>query len=727
MNLRLRRNTPSQCLFRLAMRCRRVLPRMRSRSFGCSSAENCPRIERIYVINLDRQPSRLNEMRYELEHVLDWSGAKLWTLTKRFAAVDASQFIDDPTSDCDINPTYTLRDQLFVEPQPLALPAQFELESPIVMSRPETAVARSHVGIWRLIASGIHEYVLVLEDDVWFRPGFARELDQAWSDLIRSDESGTHFDILYLSYEEVRDGAPKTLISANVFRPFRGLWHLSGYVLSRKGANRLLRRLPCRGPVDLWLNHQFGVLDVFATRRSIISQRCDMKSTNSYSILPSLTRIGAITSEHAALFLVRPSEKPVFAFGPVDSGLSSLAMALSMLGYRCLNDLQTIPARERKALLEDRDHRLFDAYVNIGSLEADTAALRKRYPNAKFFITSTKTADKGDHLAPTVSDALRGADITFIPIDAANKWELLCEHLRCAPPSCSFPELPDRGQRSVVSQANETGAPPDCKAGKRDKSPWVIERHAYWQGIRSAPLHNALPIGTTTVAFIDRLDSLDTQRWLPRHDTFTDNLALFRPTNLECRPAHGAALSVRREPLGVREYSAAAITSRDQYLFGRFETTIKASNTPGVVTGMFLHRDSPRQEIDIEIAGNRTERLLVNVFYNPGGEGARYDYGYRGAPGYVDLGFDASVAFHRFAIEWTPGEIRWFVDDHLVHTRVEWEPTPIPHLPMAFHVSVWPCRSRELAGRLPSGQLHVTSCVRGIELQANRHVRSPAQ
>ncbi len=58
-----------------------------------------------------------------------------------------------------------------------------------------------------------------------------------------------------------------------------------------------------------------------------------------------------------------------------------------------------------------------------------------------------------------------------------------------------------------------------------------------------------------------------------------------------------------------------------------------------MVTGFFLHRNSPRQEIDIEIAGNRTDRLLVNVFYNPGGEGAKFDYGYRGAASYINLGF----------------------------------------------------------------------------------------
>lgn len=594
------------------------------------------------------------------------------------------------------------------------------------MSRPEVAVARSHINVWRRVAASNHDYALVLEDDVWFRPRFARELDQAWSQLESVGDRTSSFDILYLSYQEVKHGAPKTFLSDNVFRPVRGLWHLSGYVISREGAERLLGLLPCRGPVDLWLNHQFGVLDVRATRRSIISQRRDISSTNFYSILPALTRIGAITSESASLFHARPSERPVFGFGPCGSGLSSLAMALSMLGYRCCNDLRTMPARERESLLAGMNDRIFDAYVNIGSLEAEVLVLRKNYPNAKFIIATKETSNHGDATSSALLDALKDADVILVPFDAVNKWQLVCEHLRCAPPSCSFPELTDRGQRPILSRAIETDAPRECKTAKRDKSPWIIERRAWWQGIPSVPVEGGRAIPPATVSLRDHLDSLDVQRWLPRNDTFTENLALFRPSNLEFRPGLGAALSVRREPLGVREYSAAALTTRDQYLFGRFEANIKASNTPGVVTGLFLHRDSPRQEIDIEIAGNRPDRLLVNVFFNPGGEGARYDYGYRGAPSYVDLGFDASQAFHRFAIEWRPCEIRWFVDDQLVHKRVEWEPTPIPHLPMAFHINAWPCRSKELAGRLTRGPLQATTFIKSIDLNANRHERLPA-
>lgn len=198
-------------------------------------------------------------------------------------------------------------------------------------------------------------------------------------------------------------------------------------------------------------------------------------------------------------------------------------------------------------------------------------------------------------------------------------------------------------------------------------------------------------------------------------------MALFRPSNIEFHSECGAALNIKKESLGVREYSAAALTSCDRYLYGRFEDIIKASNIPGVVTGMFLHRESPRQEIDIEIAGNRTDRLLVNVFYNPGNEGVKYDYGYRGAASFIDLGFDASESYHRYAIEWEPDEIRWFVDNRIVHRRVDWNPTPIPHLPMALHINTWPCRSKELTGRLARHRLPATTFIKSIMLEANRH------
>lgn len=706
-------------LFRIALRCRRWIPQKKCQAFGTYNSSEQPRIERIYVINLNRQRARWTEMEHELRYVLDWTGVALWNLTEKYAAVDATHFLQDPGNDADINPTYTLGDQLFVEPQPLALPTRMDLSALIQMSRPEIAVARSHIGVWRQVAASNNEYVLVLEDDVWFQPQFAQNLNKAWAEIMAESTTKGNFDILYLSYEEVKHGAPKTFLSSQIFRPIRGLWNLSGYVISRKGAEKLLRLLPCRGPVDLWLNHQFEFIDVRAIKKSVISQRPDISSTNSYSILPALTKIGAITSEGASLFHTRPSEVPVFVFGPRDSGLTSLAMALSMLGYRCCSDLQTLPGLEYERLFIGKGDLVFNAYVNIGSLASEVRAIKEHYSQARFILTSSKTSIINENYLTIIND-LNGDNVAVVDIDAPNKWQIVCEYLRCAPPTCSFPEFTDIGQRQVISGTVELDNALSFEIPKRDRSPWVIETQQSWQGIHCAPMETVPAIGVTSIRVSDCLKNIDSRHWLPREDTFTDNLALFRPSNIELLSGLGAALSIKKEALGVRKYSAGALTSRDQYLYGRFEAIIKVSNVPGVVTGFFLHRDSPRQEIDIEIAGNRTDRLLVNVFYNPGGEGAKFDYGYRGTPTYIDLGFDASETYHQYAIEWEPCEIRWFVDNRLVHQRFVWDPTPIPHLPMSLHINIWPCRSKELAGRLINRRLPTTTFIKSIILEANR-------
>lgn len=703
--------------FRLGHGLRKMLPVQTSKAFGIQRMSNGPKIEKIYVINLDREPARWSRVKQELGRIRDRFGNDLLNLTERHAAVDARRFSQDPLKDADVDPYYTLADQLFVEPQPQTLPTRYELEAPIQMSRAEVAVAKSHIEVWRRVAHGTQEHALILEDDVWFHPSFARHLDQAWKDI--AIDSGKHegFDVLYVSYMEVTHGAPKMFVSSHVFRPVRGLWYMSGYILSRQGAEKLLRLLPCRGPVDLWINHQFSVLNVRATRRSLVRQRRDASSTNSYSILPTLSTIGAINSEGAALFNIRPTRLPVFAFGPANSGQSSLALALSMLGYRCCSDLNALPLLELTRLREGSIDRVFNAYVNVGCLESMVRDLRRGYPQAKFIVTAPP-CDAATQTAWSVPPGLEGADIVVLDSGNVNAWRILCEHLRCAPPSCSFPKLEDLGQRHTLEIDLQADLARKRSTPDRDRSPWVVEAdHRGWLGVRVVPTTHESKGKWVDVD--DRLERLDPLRWTARTDTFNGNLALFRPLNVEFHGVEGATFHIRREELGVRQYSAGALSSHAQYLFGRFESTFQASNVPGVITGFFLHRNSPHQEIDVEIAGNTPNRLLVNVFYNPGDEGAQFDYGYRGAPSHIELGFDASKGMHRYAIEWTPCEIRWSVDDRLVHRRVLWNPTPIPHLPMKLHVNTWPSRSTQFAGRLNTRRLPAATHVQSISVRAH--------
>jgi hypothetical protein len=380
-----------------------------------------------------------------------------------------------------------------------------------------------------------------------------------------------------------------------------------------------------------------------------------------------------------------------------------------MLGYRCCSDLDYIPDREFEGLVAGRGHRVFNAYVNIGSLRPHVRELATRYPRAKFIVIVEGTSDG-------LLDALAGADVVRLPGVGAHSWRALCEHVRLPPPATPYPAVRDIGQRRFLRAGVETRPVFPTKRLRHDRSPWIVESHPGWAGIsaRASEQSEALK---SRVVFEDRLVS-PPARWLLRDDTFPGNLGLFRKTNVAAESGGGLSLTVIQESLGVRDFSAAAISTRGAFLYGRFEATLQATNASGLVTGFFLHRDSPRQEIDVEITGNRPDRLLVNVFYNPGPDGAKFDYGYRGTPVAIPLKFDASESAHRFAIEWEPGEIRWLVDGELVHHRVAWDPTPIPDLPMALHVNTWPTRSRELAGRLAVRSLPASAFVRSIAVDA---------
>lgn len=214
----------------------------------------------------------------------------------------------------------------------------------------------------------------------------------------------------------------------------------------------------------------------------------------------------------------------------------------------------------------------------------------------------------------------------------------------------------------------------------------------------------------------DNFASLDDSRWMALGDSFPSNLAEFRRENIALLPEHGCRMTVSAKNQGDRQYTAASLASKQSHQFGRFEATLKPARSPGVVTAFFLHRNDPWQEIDVELLGRDTTRFLANVYFNPGDPGTQCNFGNRGTPIVIDLSFDAADDYHRYAIEWEPHEVRWFVDDELIHVRGLWEPSPVPHLPMKVYCSVWLPKSTELAGELRSSDLPVSSDMRSIEI-----------
>ena len=342
-----------------------IIPGGRIRAFGGGTGQ----IGAILVVNLDRQPRRWRRVARELGRFRTSEGAPLTSITRRLAAVDARDG-RAVAATVDVDAMYRIGDQLHVQPD-AQLAECFAEDEPVRMTRQEVAIARSHVEAWKAVASGTDDYVLVLEDDVWFTPGAPAAIDRGWRGALRrcAFEGGPR--LLYLSYDDAGGTAVRDDPCDVLFRPVRGLWFLSGYVLSREGAVALLQAMPVVGPVDLWMNYRFAELGALALSSPAIAQRQDGASDNAYSVLPYLARAGIVDAGYAAMTPNLPRVGPVLAW-TARAERESLAMALSMLGLRVRafdGDEEPMPERELKDVL-----KTFDALVDPPLMPATITA-----------------------------------------------------------------------------------------------------------------------------------------------------------------------------------------------------------------------------------------------------------------------------------------------------------------------------------------------------------------
>lgn len=666
------------------------------------------KIEEILIVNLDRQPKRLRRTLRELARFRTCDGSPLNSIARRLVAVDARDGLAVAAT-ADVDQTYLLGDHLFVQPD-ARLAECFSVEEPVRMTRQEVAVARSHVEAWKYISTGSSNHVLVLEDDIWFPHGAAMAIDRGWQAASKrfTDKEGPL--LLYLSYCDAGGSAIRADACESLFRPMRGLWFLSGYVLSRKGAETLLKAMPVVGPVDMWINYHFEKLGALALSLPAILQRPDGGSDNCYSILPYLARAG-IVDANAGLVPCRSQTGPVLAWSACQDH-DRLAMALSLLGFRVRafdGNEEMIDASDLSALL-----RNFDALVDAPlSSDAISAAITQR--SARFVLESDALLRNSLLLA-----RLPQSRTVTLPTNELSDalWQPLCALLELPPPVQAFPVGPPRpwrifrDDRAKGRDVNATTQP--YNSFKMDDSAWALVPESDWPSLPSADL-TIQPPGKCII----RETMRKATAILPGGvETFPGNLATFDQKGLNYDVDSGVQLLLSKIEGGNRPYRSGTFATVSSFGHGRFEAEIKAARGSGLVTGFFLHRDSPRQEIDIELTGDNPESMLVNVYFNPGDDGTTMGFGYRGSPCRIDLGFDTSLDFHRYTIDWRPGFIAWSVDGMIVHHRVGWDPTPIPHLPMRLHANLWTPRSEELAGRIDEHSLPAMATFKNVSIWA---------
>lgn len=313
-----------------------------------------------------------------------------------------------------------------------------------------------------------------------------------------------------------------------------------------------------------------------------------------------------LTNDKVLLPKTRTLPRPIFAFGSKNSGLTSLAMALSMLGYRCCSDIAELPNEERDSLFGKKRKRTFDAYVNVGSLSFnDYLKLVTIYPHARFIITSETNPElmvpvkdsSGAVLCEEQGSCKDAFDITeaqeFIEVNHLikdkilelprqhnDKWDLLSRFLGLEYPNNLYPESRDNGQRKMsLENTKADSSASHVKMLKGDKLPWIASSKS-WEGILLVEIGDLATKKPTEFQASSWTNRSDGGHWVLRNDTFPSNLALFRSNNF-FTVGEVAQLILRQEQTSVREFTSASICSQEYYRYGRFLTDIKPANIPG--------------------------------------------------------------------------------------------------------------------------------------------------
>ncbi len=155
-------------------------------------------------------------------------------------------------------------------------------------------------------------------------------------------------------------------------------------------------------------------------------------------------------------------------------------------------------------------------------------------------------------------------------------------------------------------------------------------------------------------------------------------------------------ITAREDSVGGRAYTSTRMRTlgKAEWTYGRIEVRAKMPRNAGFWPAVWMLPSEEAYggwaasgEIDIlEVFGNDARTVHGTIHF--GGESPRNTF----EGGSWSLPFrDFSRGFHDFAIEWVPGEFRWYVDGNLYHTQNTWYTTearfPAP-FDQPFHLLV---------------------------------------
>jgi beta-glucanase (GH16 family) len=143
-----------------------------------------------------------------------------------------------------------------------------------------------------------------------------------------------------------------------------------------------------------------------------------------------------------------------------------------------------------------------------------------------------------------------------------------------------------------------------------------------------------------------------------------------RPSNASLDGKGHLAITARQEPFGGQQYTSARLNTRGKFqqAYGRFEARMQLPSGRGLWPAFWMLGANLDQaawpacgEIDVMEYRGQEPRVVHGSLHGTGysGSGARtQSYTIPGSAGFDE-------AFHVFAVEWEPDQIRFYVDDFL--------------------------------------------------------------
>ncbi|WP_437580617.1 family 16 glycosylhydrolase [Sorangium sp. So ce887] len=207
--------------------------------------------------------------------------------------------------------------------------------------------------------------------------------------------------------------------------------------------------------------------------------------------------------------------------------------------------------------------------------------------------------------------------------------------------------------------------------------------------------------GRFELAWEDPFDTVDLTRWQLMTHSWDGNLAQFTG---ETTAVSGGILHLSLTAANDtnKPFRGVEMRSRETLTYGKIEASARFARGSAVVSSLVLiYTPWPPDdwnELDIEFLGKDADRIQFNHMVNiPPADPAT---GHLQFPELVTLDFNPAAGFHTYAIEWVPGEARFYVDGALMHTATEEMERMV--LPQNILLTIWASGSPDWAGPVNS-------------------------